>query len=312
MTTLSVAQRRFIAHCQYSKSLSSNTVRAYGQDLADFCEFIGPGKQITSISAGKVEAYIQDVLGRRQLAAATAKRRLGCLKVFFAWSESSKYSACNPLDKFSLSIRLPRRLPRTITREELRQIVRASTPASHVIHSGDVRVSTQIVSHLAILLMASTGIRVAELSAISLADIHAEEGWIRIHGKGDRERTVFITNVGLQRKLHAYAKLRSQTASSTDPMFVTANGARLLPAAFRLRLRNIVAAAGIGRRITPHMLRHTAATLLIEEGVDIRFVQRLLGHQSISTTEIYTHVTDNSLRTALTRADLIGRLTFRG
>jgi integrase/recombinase XerD len=136
------------------------------------------------------------------------------------------------------------------------------------------------------------------MCSIDVTDVVKDGSAIRIKGKGDRERTVFIANPGLQGWVARLAEERAH-----GPMFHNRRRARLSPQAFRLRLHRLAAAKGIEGRITPHRLRHTAATLLIEDGVDIRFVQKLLGHASIATTEIYTKVVDASLRAALSRAD---------
>lgn len=311
MASLASACSQFLTHCRYSKSLSENTVRAYDQDLTDFSAFAGAKSSISRINAGQIESYIQDLLGRRLLSAATAKRRLACLKVFFSWLEASKAISVNPLYRFPLTIRLPRRLPRTITREELRRVVIGSSTTSQATAHGRSIDHLPSTMYLAILLMASTGIRVAELAAIKLSDVDAAEGWIRIHGKGDRERTVYITNARLLRKLQVHVRMRLRTDPYSEPLIMAGIGRSMEPPTFRRRLHRVVKSVGIGRRITPHMLRHTAATMLIEEGIDIRFVQRLLGHQSISTTEIYTHVTDVSLRAALTRADVVRHVSAK-
>ncbi|NKZ37601.1 tyrosine-type recombinase/integrase [Oleiagrimonas citrea] len=285
----------FIAHCRHAKALSPHTVRAYTQDLADFSSFATQERSISTVSGSDVEQYLQG-LNRRGLSPATIKRRLGCLKVFFQWLASTKAISDSPLEQFKLTIKQVRRLPRAISRKELRELVRVASSSTTVTPKG--------ATDLGILLMATTGIRVAELVALKLGDIDTLGGQVRVHGKGSRERTVFVTNTDLLRKLKAHASARLKVSNIDGHLFVNQRGAPLTTAAFRARVRKTCDASKIKRRITPHMLRHTAATLLLEEGVDIRIVQRLLGHQSISTTEIYTHVADMTLRKALVRADL--------
>jgi integrase/recombinase XerD len=289
----------YIAHCRHSKALSPHTVRAYSQDLADFSSFITKERKVSAATGSDVEQYLQG-LSRRGLSPATAKRRLGCLKVFFQWLTSSKTISDNPLQQFKLTIKQARRLPRAITRKELRELVRvASDPTA---------TATGNATDLGILLMATTGLRVAELVSLRLCDIDTLDGQVRVRGKGNRERTVFVTNSALLGKLKAHATKRLKASSMDGHLFVNRRGAPLTTAAFRAHVRKTCDASKVKRRVTPHMLRHTAATLLLEEGVDIRIVQRLLGHQSISTTEIYTHVSDMTLRRALVRADLVKRI----
>jgi integrase/recombinase XerD len=134
---------------------------------------------------------------------------------------------------------------------------------------------------------------------------------VRIHGKGARDRVAYVSDPGLRRELGLLLQERQRIGGSCDALFVNRVGAMMKPQSVRARLRRHGREVGLSRRVTPHMLRHTAATLLIETGVDIRFVQRLLGHSSIATTEIYTHVSDEALRVTLERADVLATLTQR-
>ena len=154
--------------------------------------------------------------------------------------------------------------------------------------------------------MVATGLRVGELCRIKLEDISPDCAVIRVHGKGSRDRVVYVTDDSLRTDIGAIVAQRRHG----DSVHLLLNRLRapMKPQSIRSRLKNIASQSGIQRRITPHMLRHTAATLLIETGVDIRFVQRLLGHSSIATTEIYTHVTDEALRSSLARADVLSNL----
>ncbi|MEQ9245793.1 MAG: tyrosine-type recombinase/integrase, partial [Nitratireductor sp.] len=122
--------------------------------------------------------------------------------------------------------------------------------------------------------------------------------------------TVFVGNPQLQSDLASYMISRSRVPGASDYLLLNQRGKPLTPQGLRLRLRRLSEDLNISPRVTPHRFRHTAATLLIEEGLDIRLVQRLLGHSSISTTEIYTHVSDTSLRSAMSAADHIGKIAF--
>lgn len=299
MPTLVAAAGSFIDHCRYSKSLSPHTTRAYTQDLTDFRSFLGSKRAPGAITKNDVEGYVQD-LRRRSLSAATAKRRLGCLKVFFQWLESTAIISENPILNLKLTIKQARRLPRGISREDLRALVKQASSAT----SASARTATD----LAILLMATTGIRVAELVALRIADVDVLDGCIRVRGKGNRERTVFVTNPALLKRLKSHVVSRQKASRADECLFTNRRGLQLTAATFRAHLKEASGTSSITTHVTPHMLRHTAATLLVEQGVDIRVVQRLLGHQSISTTEIYTHVADMTLRKALVRADLASKI----
>jgi len=156
--------------------------------------------------------------------------------------------------------------------------------------------------------MVATGVRVHEVVSFRCDDIDLAGRTIRLLGKGRRERQVFLTNDWITDLTEAYLQARSTLDLSHPRLLFNLHYELLTTAAMRSRLAKAAAAAGITSRITPHMLRHTAATQLIEAGVDIRYIQRLLGHASLSTTEIYTHVSDQSLKRVVSDADVLGRL----
>ena len=229
--------------------------------------FVGERRNPKTISKTDVESYIQGIQ-RRSLSAATAKRRLGCLKVFFQWLETTGNIVESPLLRLRLIIKQPRRLPKAITRNDLRCLVRRASQTSSSVNG--------IATDLAILLMATTGIRVAELVALRVQDIETVDGRIRVQGKGSRERIVYVTNPALLKKLQRHVANRSTNSPSHGRLFVNQRGLPLTTSTFRSHLRKASDASKVTKRVTPHMLRHTAATLLLEEGVDIRVVQRLL------------------------------------
>jgi site-specific recombinase XerD len=155
--------------------------------------------------------------------------------------------------------------------------------------------------------MVSTGMRIGELCKLRIEDIAPDGSSLRVHGKGSRDRVAYISDVHLRRELVRLVAGRRSQRNHNDALFVNRHGSPMRPQSIRSKFRRYATDIGLLRRITPHMLRHTAATLLIEQGVDIRFVQRLLGHSSIATTEIYTHVSDEALRMTLERADVLGK-----
>ena len=150
--------------------------------------------------------------------------------------------------------------------------------------------------------------RIGEITNLKLGDVTGACTRIRVHGKGNKERAVYVTNERLLLDFRSYWKNRSRLGNPSDFLFLNRRGSRLTEPAFRKRLRTVSKSLLISPHMTPHQFRHSAATLLIEEGVDIRLVQRLLGHASISTTEIYTKVSDNSLVAAIERADTLAQV----
>ena len=291
----------FLRHCSIERQLSPHTVRAYANDLADFRKFLAPEVAPGDISAAMLTGYLEDMLTRRRLTAATARRRLACLRAFFRY-RAEREQAANPFASFKMQLPRRKRLPRALSRPEI-----SSLMTSLNLFAG-ARGTDDAVLPTAVSLMVATGIRVGELCRLAVDDVSPDGATCRIHGKGSRDRVVYISDAALRAGLQQLAALRRGGGPAHGALFLNRHGAALKPQSIRSRLRRYSRQIGLSRRVTPHMLRHTAATLLIERGVDIRFVQRLLGHSSIATTEIYTHVSDEALRTTLERADILAML----
>jgi integrase/recombinase XerD len=319
MVTAEQSVADYLQFCRISQNLSENTVSAYRQDLKDFLKFAGGPLALDSVGSVVITDYVRDALDRRGLSPATVRRRVACLRGFFRWLSRSGILTASPFEGIDLPIPLPRRLPRVIDRMELQRILSWVSPAALVPDSeartraprgaaGAGSSAACQTTYLAILIMLATGVRVGELTGLRIGDISLAEGAIKIRGKGGRERTVYVCNPQVAGLLERAIQARGGPRATESALLVNARGRPLTAQAMRLRLRRISEQAQLGRRVTPHMFRHTAATLLIEEGTNLRFVQRLLGHQSISTTEIYTHVSDTSLKTALLRANPLGRM----
>ena len=296
---VSAAADAFLRYCAEEKHLSQNTINAYRQDLAEFRARIGGSRSIDRIGAVEVLRYRNELSAERGLAAATVKRRLACLRTMFSWLVRRDVLDVSPFAKTELRIRLPARLPRCLERRDLRRLMRHR----------DARGADLA---LAIGLLLATGMRVGELAALRIGDVDAAAGRLRIMGKGSRERNVFVTDARLRDELRGYIGTRhggGRAGLLERRLLIDARGRALTPARIRQTIAQLGQSAGLARRITPHMLRHTAATMLLESGTDIRFVQRLLGHRSILTTQIYTHVSDRALQTALARANVLGNFT---
>ncbi len=188
-----------------------------------------------------------------------------------------------------------RSLPRALSRADAAALVRSAWIECRTTRGPHWQVGA------AVLLLLSVGLRVGELVALRPTDYDGADGSLHVSGKGRRDRHVFIVDQGL-RKL-----LSSLVVEDAKHLFFAGCKSRSTQM-FRHWLRSFARSAGLTRHITPHMLRHTAATLLLEDGVDLLFLQRLLGHENISTTAIYAHVGDASLRRALERAGLLSSL----
>jgi integrase/recombinase XerC len=288
------ASQAFIAHCKGERNLSANTIAAYGQDLAEFSSRLGTSL-VADISGSHLVDYVAFLSVTRKLAPATVKRRIACVRSLFAWLRRRSSIGVNPFSTVEIRVRIPDRLPRCLSTGEMAQLARAAEQAP-------------TLTRLAALLLFSTGARVSELAAARVADVDAELGIIRIVGKGDRERQVFVPNLIVRKLLACCIGQGIDRREPQEPLLSLGGGRPASAAVIRSRVSSLAKDAAITRRVTPHVLRHTAATALLEAGVDIRFVQRLLGHRSIATTQIYTHVSNSALRSAVTAADVCARL----
>jgi site-specific recombinase XerD len=200
-----------------------------------------------------------------------------------------------------------RRLPRLLTTQELDRLLRSLRAAAAIGEpAAPLERPHESTTLLAVALMVATGVRVNEVVGIRCADIDLPGRSLRIIGKGRRERQVFLTNDWLEALTTAYLATRTALGVSHVHLLFNRRLGPLTATSMRSRLAAGARAAGIASRVTPHMLRHTAATQLIEAGVDIRYIQRLLGHASLSTTEIYTHVSDRALKQVVSEADVLG------
>lgn len=306
----------FLQHGRYARNHADHTLRAYAQDLAEAQRRIGADQPVGEIDRQALKDYAQALFDAGRLSEASIKRRLACLRALFRWLEDEGAVELSPFHRLRLNLRLPRRLPRGLSAAEMRRLL-ATAGRDLGLHQpgrysaaelrrqvGPTRMPafTQLV---AVELLFATGMRVGELCALDRRDVDLDAGTLYLRGKGDRERAVFLPDAELRQLLASYLAL-APTLTHADPdsraVLLTPRGRPATPQHIRSLLRTLGERAGLSRRLTPHMLRHTAATHLLEAGVDLRYVQRLLGHQSVATTQMYTAVTHASLKAVVSEA----------
>lgn len=306
------ARGRYIRWLLATRDLSPHTIRAYDADLASFERYVGAGFTAAEIEQDNVISFIEREKAAN-LSPASLKRRVAALRGFCRWMLSQGLLAVDPWNGASLALGRPRRLPRTLPAHELDRLMRflALTAGVNANTEPDSRTVEErpheSTTLLAVALMVATGIRVNESVTIRCHDIDLPGRALRLVGKGRRERQVFLTNDWIASLTSAYIEARASLGLDHSHLLFNLHYDPLTPPAMRSRLAKAARAAGLDMHVTPHMLRHTAATQLIEAGVDIRYIQRLLGHASLSTTEIYTHVSDRALRRVVSDADVLGR-----
>jgi integrase/recombinase XerD len=297
---LAAASKGFLSYCRHERRLSPLTLAAYESDIDDARRYFGSNAQMSKLCSDRLKDYLASLNGDRGLSVATVRRRFATLHGLFGWTFVDA-PADNPFATWKPRLKKPRRLPKALSNAEVR----------HLLQSPGARdAGLGADTHLVILLLVATGLRISELCSLRVMDVSPDGSQLHVRGKGLRDRNVYVANAGVRAALKQLRK-RGAATGQAEVLFCNRYGRALTPAAFRGRMKRLCKGNTDGKRITPHMLRHTAATLLIETGVDIRYVQKLLGHASIATTELYTHVADESLRRTLVKADIVGRVSRR-
>lgn len=285
----------YLDYCKYQKTLNEKSLKAYRIDLTQYADYMsGTDMQLTR---SNLTVYIASL--HKYYKPKSAKRKIASLKAFFSYLEYEEILSENPFSKIKVKFQEPILLPRTIPTQNVQTlfqtIYRLLTEASTEYKK---RALTRDVAVLELLF--STGLRVSELCSLNCNDIDLEQGIVRIYGKGAKERIIQITNPNVVKALICYRNLCLNQITSADFFFYNRLGNRLSEQSVRFMIRHYAELAGISEHITPHMFRHTFASLLLEEDVDIRYIQNILGHSSILTTQIYTHVTSCKQRDILT------------
>lgn len=293
----------YLDKCQHVRRLSDNTVRAYKSDLEQFCDALGRTKQLANISPDAIREHLLKMARNADVAPSTVKRRFAAIRSFVR--DVDEDLAQGTFGLWRLPMRAPQRLPRALSRSDLASLLAPGVRASRA------RADSAETTILCLTILTATGLRVSELCSLQVQHVDANKGELRVMGKGSRERVVFIPDSTLREQLAAHVASLRGGADTNPHLFTNLRGRPMTPQCLRLRLHRFAKNRSLKRVITPHMLRHTAATLLLEAGIDIRFVQRLLGHASIATTQIYTHVSNVALRDALERANVIATVVGR-
>lgn len=275
----------FLSTTRSTKNLSDKTITAYHSDLLDFCRFISDGGIIEDTILNYVE-----YLSNKKLKGSTINRKLIVLKMFFEYLYHNHYIDQNYYLSHKFKFKKERKLPKTLTVNEVSRLIAYLTEQEE--NASTVFSKWESTRNLALIdILISTGIRVAEASAISINDIAMTERVILIHGKGRKQRLIYISCQETWDNLKNWIKLRKSMNLPTDKLFLNRSGKQLSIHGIEYIFNSARDFCGINSNATPHYLRHTFATNLLANGADLRSVQEILGHSSVSTTEIYTEVT---------------------
>lgn len=291
MNTLIEAKDNFILHCKFEKGLSIKTIKAYTSDINQLVSFLTMMKK--SITLDKIDkvalkSYLQFISTKKPK---TIKRKIATLKALFSFLEFEDEIQTNPFRKMRIQIKEPRRLPSVLTIADIKILFKLVYRIRNGFLSKNTYSYKATVRDIAIMeLLFATGIRVSELCNLKNNCIGSNFSSIRIRGKGDKERIIQICNHEAKEALQEYYNLFKASISGHEFFFINRLCMPISDQSIRLMIQKYVQKSSINKKVTPHTFRHTFATLLLEEGVDLIYIQHLLGHSSIMTTQIYTHV----------------------
>ena len=287
---------RFLSYMTVERGVSPNTLAAYKNDLRQLVELLGRQDPAIDrwdhVDAQTMVAYVLD-LHEKGYSATTRSRKVASVRSFFGFLVEEGAITKDPSEDLS-SPRLGRSLPEVLSVEEVDALISASGGAA----------PEGLRDRAMLELLYASGIRVSELVSLDIEDMDLEQGAIRCFGKGSKERVIPIHRQASEAATAYITSGRPKMANerSGRAAFLNRRGERLTRQGFWLILRGLSTVAGIGRKITPHTLRHSFATHLLHGGAPLRHVQELLGHASITTTQVYTHLISEHVRAEYDKA----------
>ena len=300
MKTLEKSIAGYLAACEYERKLSPDTLKAYRIDLRQFSEFvygIWPDRD-------QLCEYIKYL--NQNFAPRSVKRKLASVQAFYHELVFREVLEENPFDKLHIRIQSPKQLPRVIPNQTVHNLLQSAYDAYSPGHR-------EVMRDIVVLeLLFSIGLRVSELCALTKDTFVLDDTVLRllIRGKGNKERTLQISTPELIRLFKIYCFAFRTEIQTYGAILFNRRGKPLSAQSVRRIILKYLKQTDSDSHITPHMFRHTFATSLLEAGMDIRYIQNLLGHSSISTTQIYTHVVDQQQTLLLAEKHPRGKMTF--
>ena len=276
----------YVMYLRAERNLAAKSVEAYATDVRSYLEHLA--RSSVTVEAATREDVLEHLatLARQGLSPRSRARHLAALRGFHRFLEDEKLIAKNPCEDLDTP-KAARKLPVFLSLPEVEALLDAA----------DERTVVGCRDRAMIQLLYATGLRVSELVKLRASDVNLRDGFLVTLGKGRKERLVPIGDAALARIARYLAEVRGAWAKPSEPrLFVTARGTGMTRQSFWLLVRRYVVEAGICKPISPHKLRHSFATHLLEGGADLRAVQSMLGHADISTTQVYTHVLTDRLR----------------
>ena len=285
----------YLSSCKLAKGLDPKTLKAYHIDLMQFANFIDT--RDCALSKDNLQEYLSVLHSRYKIK--SVKRKIASLKAFMNYLEYENILAENPFNRMRIKLHEPFILPRTVSLATFDLLLQSAYKQRDAVCASSNQYRTYLRDVVVLELLFATGMRVSELCNLRKNAINLITGEIIIYGKGSKERVIQIGNHSVRSVVSLYYEAYSTKIEESGWFFINRLGHRLSDQSVRNMINKYVYLAGIEQHITPQMLRHSFATLLLEEDVDIRYIQQLLGHSSINTTQIYTHVSLKKQRNIL-------------
>jgi integrase/recombinase XerC len=276
--------KEYLVYLKSVRNLSANTIFSYAKDMEQFLRFLEErGYREEDLDVKGVREFVTD-LSRRQLSAKSINRVISCVRGYYRFKQRYGYAAGNPFRSLR-SLKTDKWLPSFLVEEEMCRLL--DFPARNFLELRD---------KLIFEFLYSTGCRIGEMTALNIVDLNLKDGLVKVTGKGRKERIVYIGRYAHSLFLEYLAQRKTYLAAlpahaaQSQALFLNRGGGRLTPRGVRVILGRALERLGFEKRVTPHTFRHTFATHILNRGADIRVVQELLGHASLSTTQVYTHL----------------------
>lgn len=294
MNTLNDYVTEYLEYCEYRKRLDRKTLKAYRIDLKQYADYL---QNISEFySKDNLDKYITHL--HKQYKPKTVKRKIASLKAFFHYMEYKEILSENPFTKLDIRFREAKLLPKTIPFHTIQTFLSTLyQQKEQAISKYQYRCCIRDIAVIELLF--ATGLRISELCSLRLSDIDFISNNVLIYGKEAKERILQIGNSEVLSALSLYHETFKSDIDACGYFFVNRLQKKLSDQSVRYMITRYAKLAGIEQHLTPHMFRHSFATLLLEQDVDIRYIQRMLGHSSISMTEIYTHVSNTKQKDIL-------------
>ncbi|HDY65592.1 MAG TPA: tyrosine recombinase XerC [Phycisphaerae bacterium] len=314
--------RKFLNYLQTERNFSTHTIRSYSADLMQFCQFLVSTEDVDALAAGATSLKLEQFLPADQLSPecltkriltltpmeirsylavlrssdyskATTARKLATLRSFYKYLVRTEQIDSSPVSVIRTP-KLDKRLPKFLDIQQIDTLLEAPDTQT-LLGARDKAILETIYS---------AGLRISEVVSLNIEDLDEFGGAVRIRGKGKKERLAPLGTKAIE-AINLYVNMRSDLLEATPrkgPLFINRTGKRLSDRSVRRKLDKYLPMAGIHTHISPHALRHSFATHMLNAGADLRSVQEMLGHQNLSTTQIYTHLTTRRLKEVYDRA----------